>query len=249
MTQPAIGDVWPNVYGYNTGNLRKALYGSFLVRDGDGVNTSLAFTSVNGIWQSGFTPFSADKQFRTDLMDHNQINPELGGEPALMRLHAALREAGLGLILDIVPNHMGVGGSDNAWWMDVLEWGRQSTYATFFDLGAGTSEGPEFATKIETKKDHIWQSRQTVRTDVTSEEGTVKFGLAEYSTRADELEADLPLGSLAPQGTPNYAYKRPNEFEGRTRQILAFGVDKGQNYFVDVFPAVSVEDLMCSWPD
>src|ERR687890_595543 len=39
-----------------------------------------------------------------------------------------------GFILDIVPNHMGVGGSDNAWWMDVLEWGRQSPYATFFDI-------------------------------------------------------------------------------------------------------------------
>jgi (1->4)-alpha-D-glucan 1-alpha-D-glucosylmutase len=69
-----------------------------------------------------------------DIVDHRQINPELGGEPALRRLHAALREAGLGLILDIVPNHMGVGGADNAWWMDVLEWGRQSPYAPFFDI-------------------------------------------------------------------------------------------------------------------
>ncbi len=69
-----------------------------------------------------------------DIVDHGQINPELGGEPALRRLHAALRGAGLGLILDIVPNHMGVGGSDNAWWVDVLEWGRQSPYAPFFDI-------------------------------------------------------------------------------------------------------------------
>jgi (1->4)-alpha-D-glucan 1-alpha-D-glucosylmutase len=69
-----------------------------------------------------------------DIVDHGQINPELGGEPALRRLHAALRGAGLGLVLDIVPNHMGVGGADNAWWMDVLEWGRQSPYAPFFDI-------------------------------------------------------------------------------------------------------------------
>jgi (1->4)-alpha-D-glucan 1-alpha-D-glucosylmutase len=40
----------------------------------------------------------------------------------------------MGLILDIVPNHMGVGGSDNAWWMDVLEWGRASRYADAFDI-------------------------------------------------------------------------------------------------------------------
>ncbi len=69
-----------------------------------------------------------------DIVDHGQINPELGGEPALRRLVAALHRAGMGLILDIVPNHMGVGGSDNAWWLDVLEWGRQSPYAAYFDI-------------------------------------------------------------------------------------------------------------------
>jgi (1->4)-alpha-D-glucan 1-alpha-D-glucosylmutase len=69
-----------------------------------------------------------------DIVDHNQINPELGGEDALRRLVAALRDHGMGLILDIVPNHMGVGGADNAWWMDVLEWGRASRYAEFFDI-------------------------------------------------------------------------------------------------------------------
>ncbi len=69
-----------------------------------------------------------------DIVDHNTIDPELGGEPALRRLVAALRGHGMGLILDIVPNHMGVGGSDNAWWLDVLEWGRASPFATYFDI-------------------------------------------------------------------------------------------------------------------
>ncbi len=69
-----------------------------------------------------------------DIVDHNEINPELGGEEALRRLVPELRAQGLGLILDIVPNHMGVGGADNAWWLDVLEWGRQSPYADFFDI-------------------------------------------------------------------------------------------------------------------
>src|SRR4051812_48689880 len=69
-----------------------------------------------------------------DIVDHGQINPELGGELALRRLVAALHQAGLGLIPGIVPNHMGVGGADNAWWLDVLEWGRQSPFAGFFDI-------------------------------------------------------------------------------------------------------------------
>ncbi len=69
-----------------------------------------------------------------DIVDHNTINPELGGEDALRRLVAALRAHDMGLILDIVPNHMGVGGNDNAWWLDVLEWGRASPYAEYFDI-------------------------------------------------------------------------------------------------------------------
>ena len=47
---------------------------------------------------------------------------------------AAFRDNGLGQILDFVPNHMGVGGSDNLWWQDVLEWGPASDYAGWFDI-------------------------------------------------------------------------------------------------------------------
>ena len=69
-----------------------------------------------------------------DIVDHNQIDPELGGEGSLRRLVAVLRAHDMGLVLDIVPNHMGVGGADNDWWLDVLEWGRASAYAEFFDI-------------------------------------------------------------------------------------------------------------------
>ncbi|WP_312669196.1 alpha-amylase family glycosyl hydrolase, partial [Stutzerimonas nitrititolerans] len=69
-----------------------------------------------------------------DVIDPTRINPELGGEPALRRLVEALRREGMGLILDIVSNHMAVGGSGNTWWLDVLEWGRRSPYAQFFDI-------------------------------------------------------------------------------------------------------------------
>ena len=69
-----------------------------------------------------------------DIVDHNSINPELGGRPALERMVATLRAHGMGLILDIVPNHMGVGTGENDWWQDVLEWGRASPYADTFDI-------------------------------------------------------------------------------------------------------------------
>src|SRR3546814_10577542 len=68
-----------------------------------------------------------------DVVDHDHISPELGGEDGLCRLVAALREHGMGMIVDIVPNHAAVGGHDNARWLEVLEWGRHSSHANFFD--------------------------------------------------------------------------------------------------------------------
>ena len=69
-----------------------------------------------------------------DIVDHNSLNPEIGSPEDFDRLVTTLHEHGMGLILDIVPNHMGVMGSDNAWWLDVLENGEASIYANFFDI-------------------------------------------------------------------------------------------------------------------
>jgi (1->4)-alpha-D-glucan 1-alpha-D-glucosylmutase len=69
-----------------------------------------------------------------DVTDHNAFNPEIGGEGAFDQMARALAEHGIGVILDVVPNHMGVGGDANPWWMDVLENGPSSPYAKFFDI-------------------------------------------------------------------------------------------------------------------
>jgi len=68
-----------------------------------------------------------------DVIDHGRLNDELGGEPAFERLVGELAARRMGLLVDTVPNHMGV-GSDNPWWMSVLEHGRASPYADFFDI-------------------------------------------------------------------------------------------------------------------
>ncbi len=69
-----------------------------------------------------------------DIIDHNQLNPEIGTYPEFELLCATLAEHGMGQVLDVVPNHMGVQGGDNAWWLDVLENGQASVYAGFFDI-------------------------------------------------------------------------------------------------------------------
>ena len=69
-----------------------------------------------------------------DIVDHNSLNPEIGSAEDFDSFVGALHEHDMGLILDIVPNHMGVMGSDNVWWLDVLENGEASAYACFFDI-------------------------------------------------------------------------------------------------------------------
>lgn len=68
-----------------------------------------------------------------DISDHQQLNTEIGSREDFIELASALKEEGMGLILDIVPNHMGA-GKDNPWWMDLLENGTSSVYSDYFDI-------------------------------------------------------------------------------------------------------------------
>jgi (1->4)-alpha-D-glucan 1-alpha-D-glucosylmutase len=69
-----------------------------------------------------------------DVVDPRTVNPEIGGEEGLARLHEALAGRGMGLIMDLVPNHMCVNTNDNEWWNDVLENGPSSPFAKYFDI-------------------------------------------------------------------------------------------------------------------
>ena len=69
-----------------------------------------------------------------DIVDHGRLNPEVGSDAEFAHFVAILHEHGMGQIIDVVPNHMGVMCNDNPWWLDVLENGRASVYARFFDI-------------------------------------------------------------------------------------------------------------------
>ncbi len=69
-----------------------------------------------------------------DVCDHSRVSEDLGGERALLNLAAALEDRNMGLVLDVVPNHMAVGNAANDWWADVLEHGASARHAEFFDI-------------------------------------------------------------------------------------------------------------------
>jgi (1->4)-alpha-D-glucan 1-alpha-D-glucosylmutase len=93
----------------------------------------LAALGVSHLYASPLTMARPGSTHGYDVIDFNHLNPELGDDAAFDALITDLHAHGMGLVLDFVPNHMGV-GSDNPWWLDVLEWGPASPYATFFDI-------------------------------------------------------------------------------------------------------------------
>ena len=94
----------------------------------------LAQLGVSHIYCSPIQRARAGSMHGYDVVAHDEINPEIGGAEGFARFIGALREHGLGQLLDMVPNHMGVLGADNAWWLDVLENGQASHFAQHFDI-------------------------------------------------------------------------------------------------------------------
>jgi len=89
---------------------------------------------ISHIYASPILKARAGSTHGYNVVDFGQINPELGGEEQFRLMAGALRTRDIGIIADIVPNHMAVGQNDNAWWRDVLRNGRGSTFADYFDI-------------------------------------------------------------------------------------------------------------------
>ena len=112
---------------------RLQLHAGFTFADAEGVLPYLQALGMGDCYASPIFEARPGSMHGYDVTRHDRLNPELGGEAEFERLTARLRELGMGLLLDIVPNHMGV-GNDSQWWQDVLENGRASQYASYFDI-------------------------------------------------------------------------------------------------------------------
>ncbi|MES2032146.1 MAG: malto-oligosyltrehalose synthase [Pseudomonadota bacterium] len=99
-----------------------------------GIVPYLKALGITHLYASPFMKSRAGSTHGYDIVDHTKLNPELGGEAGFERLSAALKAHDIGLILDFVPNHVGVHFADNPWWLDVLEWGQASPHAVSFDI-------------------------------------------------------------------------------------------------------------------
>ena len=94
----------------------------------------LVALGVSHVYLSPILQAAAGSTHGYDVIDPLQVDEELGGDAAYEQLCGRLAEAGLGQILDVVPNHMAIGDARNASWWDVLENGPASRYAAQFDI-------------------------------------------------------------------------------------------------------------------
>jgi len=114
--------------------LRLQLHQGFRFDDALAQLDYFAALGVSHLYLSPITTSQPGSMHGYDTVDYGTVSEERGGEAALRRLADALHARGMGLVVDLVPNHMGVGGAHNAWWLDILEWGRHSACARHFDV-------------------------------------------------------------------------------------------------------------------
>jgi (1->4)-alpha-D-glucan 1-alpha-D-glucosylmutase len=113
---------------------RLQMRAGFGFREATAIAPYLARLGISHVYLSPVFKARPGSAHGYDITDHGALNPELGTEADYAAMIGAFHEHGLGAILDVVPNHMGVGGADNPLWLDVLEWGPESRYAGWFDI-------------------------------------------------------------------------------------------------------------------
>lgn len=89
---------------------------------------------ISDVYSSPFFRSRPGSSHGYDVTNHNELNPEIGSREDFDAMVAAIKERNMGQIVDFVPNHMGITDPTNNWWMDVLENGPSSTFASFFDI-------------------------------------------------------------------------------------------------------------------
>jgi (1->4)-alpha-D-glucan 1-alpha-D-glucosylmutase len=113
---------------------RLQLHKGFRFADAEALVPYLADLGITACYASPYLKARPSSMHGYDISDHRRLNPEIGSDEEHASWVEALRQRGLGQILDIVPNHMGIMGNENEWWNDVLENGRASAHAAFFDI-------------------------------------------------------------------------------------------------------------------
>ncbi len=117
-----------------SGTYRLQLHREFNFKSAMALGGYLHDLGISDCYLSPITEAHAGSVHGYDVINHSKVNPELGTDDELQRFAQMLHQRGMGIVQDIVPNHMSIGDPANQWWNDVLENGPSSPYAEFFDV-------------------------------------------------------------------------------------------------------------------
>lgn len=113
---------------------RFQFHAGFTFNDAEALVPYLNELGISHVYASPITVATPGSTHGYDVVDPTRINPELGGEDSFRHLVSRLRAHDMGVVIDIVPNHMGIAGGHNPWWNDVLAHGPDSVHADVFDI-------------------------------------------------------------------------------------------------------------------
>jgi (1->4)-alpha-D-glucan 1-alpha-D-glucosylmutase len=113
---------------------RLQFHRGFTFKDAMTIVPYLAELGISHVYASPYLKARPGSSHGYDIIDHNALNPEIGDNESFAAFCAVLSVHGMGQILDFVPNHVGIFGADNRWFLDVLAWGEEAPFAEFFDI-------------------------------------------------------------------------------------------------------------------
>lgn len=211
---------------------RMQLHGGFTFDDAAAWMPYLHALGVTHLFCSPILQASPGSTHGYDVVDHSRISEECGGEEAFRRLSQAAHEQGIGVVVDVVPNHMAVPTPiwhNHALW-DVLRRGPESEYANWFDLDMTDSQTilmPVLGNRIGQELEHINLTTDTINGE---EQPVVTYHDHAFPIRPGT--EDLPLEELLERQWYRLAYWRIGSEELNYRRF----------FDVDTLAAIRVED-------
>ncbi len=167
-----------------------------------GLGGYLRRLGVSHIYSSPILAARAGSLHGYDVVSYDAVNPELGGADGFRTMAEAFRSEGIGIILDIVPNHVAVGGDDNGMWLDLLKFGQGSRYATWFDIDFDERD-PVLAGRIhvpflgEPFSDALDHGKLTLVEDPARQGYALRYGEHLFPLRPEDNPEILTAGQAA----------------------------------------------------
>ncbi|HTR41255.1 MAG TPA: malto-oligosyltrehalose synthase [Pseudomonadales bacterium] len=191
---------------------------------------------ISHLYASPLFKAGPHSQHGYDVCDFNQLNPEIGTEEDLEKLVAALHEQNMGLILDIVPNHMGISTPENEWWRDVLENGPASRFAKYFDIEWNPSDpklrGKVLLPVLGGHYEHILM-RGELQVEKENGEAILRYFENKFPVARDSIPNDFSLDRV------NSDHHKLNDLVQKQNYSLAFWGDGDSKLNYRRFFAVS----------